>query len=164
MPLPLAPPTAGHRDRPALVHLSFLKCCAPYTGGSTSASNQFFPVDFGLRPSTLGSAPRKVPVNGFPRDFHFDTAGIPLCCGPPVCLPSWPFGTFTWHLRTYTSELAVDSLPPRPSDMLPGRLVNCRGWTFTSKKGSRCRLHDKAGSRKFHQVIPATAESVFQLK
>ena len=45
-----------------MVCLSFLKCCAPYTGGSTSALNQFFPVDFGLRPIMRGSAFRKAPT------------------------------------------------------------------------------------------------------
>ena len=35
----------------------------------------------------LGSSARP-PTNGFSWVFLFDTAGIPLCCGPPVCLPS----------------------------------------------------------------------------
>ena len=42
--------------------LSFLECCAPYTGGSPGAHNQFFPDDFGLRPIMRGSAFRKAPT------------------------------------------------------------------------------------------------------
>ena len=56
---PLAPSTAGHRDRPALVRFSVLECCAPYTGGSSSASDQFFLDDIGLRLTTHGSAVRE---------------------------------------------------------------------------------------------------------
>ena len=29
----------------------------------------------------------------FQVSFGYDTAGIPYCYGPPVCSPSWPFGT-----------------------------------------------------------------------
>jgi hypothetical protein len=45
----------------------------------------------------------------------------------------------------FTLELSADSLPPRRSSMLPGRLVNCRGWSFTNKKSSRCRLRHSEG-------------------
>ena len=102
-----------------------------------------------LRPSPLypGLGSPQSSRKRLPAGFPFRYGRHSFMLRPTACLPSWPFGTFTWHLRTYTSELAVDSLPPRPSDMLPGRLVNCRGWTFTSKKGSRCRLHGTDGNR-----------------
>ena len=65
--MPLAPSTAGHRDPPALVCLSILECCAPCTGGSTGAPNQFFPVDFGLRHTTLARLFRKGSHKTVPR-------------------------------------------------------------------------------------------------
>jgi hypothetical protein len=43
---------------PTVVYLSVLECCALYTGGSSSANDQFFLDDIGLRPTTLGSALR----------------------------------------------------------------------------------------------------------
>jgi hypothetical protein len=62
---------------PILLCLSVLECCAPYAGGSPSARDQFFLGDIGLRPTTLGSAIRESPTNGFPWGTYFGTAGIP---------------------------------------------------------------------------------------
>ncbi len=71
---------------------SFLECCAPFAGGSSGALDQFFPDDFGLRQDIKGSTTtvshKRIRVGG-----DFDNAGIPLCCGPPVCLPFCPSGT-----------------------------------------------------------------------
>ena len=65
-PLPLTPSTTGHRDRPALVCPSFLEC-ALYTGGSAGALDQFFPVDFGLRHTTVARLFRKGSHKTVPR-------------------------------------------------------------------------------------------------
>ena len=144
--LPLAPSTAGHRDRPALVRSSVLECCAPYTGGSSSAFDQFFLDDIGLRPTTLGSALREcshqrlqvgLPISA--RQAFLYVAALQLACPPGHSAP--PCGA----RGRFTPELSVDSLPLRQSGMLPGRLVDCRGRTLTGKKSGRCRLHRSAG-------------------
>ena len=62
---------------PTLVCFSVLECCAPYTGGLSSAANQFFLDNIGLRLTTHGSAFRKFPTKRFHVDYLFDTAGIP---------------------------------------------------------------------------------------
>jgi hypothetical protein len=62
---------------PTLVCFSVLECCAPYTGGLSSATNQFFLDNIGLRLTMHGSAFRKSPQNGFMWTTYFDTAGIP---------------------------------------------------------------------------------------
>jgi hypothetical protein len=138
-----------------LVCLSFLKCCAPYTGGSTSALSQFFPVDFGLRPIMLARLFRKRSHQTASRGRTFSirqaflyVAALQFACPPNRSAP--PTGT----RGRVTPELAVDSLPPRQSGMLPGRLVNCRDWTFTSKKGSRCRLHHNIVTEERGQLAP----------
>ncbi len=76
--------------------------------------------------------PQVSPTNGFPWGNPFDAAGIPYCYGPPVCSPSWPFGTAWWqHPRAFPFELAADSLPPRqsrdatrPTGQLPGLVLH----------------------------------------
>ena len=76
-PCCLRHPQTGPRDRPALSCSSFLECHVPYAGGSSSAHDQFFLDDIGLRLSTPGSAFREVPTNGFQWAGSFDTADIP---------------------------------------------------------------------------------------
>jgi hypothetical protein len=122
--------------------LPFLECYVLYAGGSSSALDQFFPDDIGLHLSYPGSAPRKwfhkrlhVGLSISARQTFLDVVAL------QVARPPWPFGTATQRPRAFTFELSVDSSPPRQSSMLPGRLVDCRGWSFTSKKGSRSRLH-----------------------
>src|SRR5215469_5740501 len=122
--LPLAPSTAGHRDRPALVCLSFLECL--YTGGSTSAPNQFFPVDIGLRLTTLARLFRKSSHKTASRGLSFSirraflyVAALQFACPPDRSAP--------WRLRTsyiraccrFVASATV-GCATRPTGQLPG--------------------------------------------
>jgi hypothetical protein len=60
-----------------LVCPSFLKCHVLYAGGSSSALDQFFPDDIGLRLGYPGSALRKSPTNGCTWGYDFGAADIP---------------------------------------------------------------------------------------
>jgi hypothetical protein len=128
---------------PLWVCPSILKCHALYAGGSSSALDQFFPDDIGLRLLLPGSAyrefSRKTASRGpciSTRQAFSNVAALQVACPPGRSAPQQCSAP-----GRCTFELPVDSLPPRQSNMLPGRLVDCRGWSCTSKKGSRSRLH-----------------------
>jgi len=81
---------------PLLVCPSFLKCYAPYAGGSSSALDQFFPDDIGLRLSYPGSALREwfhkrlhVGLSISARQTFHNVVALQVACPPgrsaPLC-------------------------------------------------------------------------------
>ena len=71
---------------PTLVYLSVLECCALYTGGSSSAFNQFFLGDIGLRLTTHGSALRVYPHQRLPVGYLFQYGRHSLMLRPSSLL------------------------------------------------------------------------------
>jgi hypothetical protein len=134
----LGHPLLVRRTVPILAYASALECHAPYAGGMPGALGQYFPGINGLHPTTQGSAVRKSPHQRF-------LVGLPFRHGRQSVM-LWPSRLLALltarhhcpqHPRAFALELPDESLPSRQSRMLPGRLADCRGWSFTSKKRSR---------------------------
>jgi len=91
---------------------------------SSSATSAFAPLRWARLSANLPqTASRGEPISA--RQAFLNVAALQLACPPGR---SAPYYSARGRL---TFELAADSLPPRQSSMLPGRLVNCRGGTST---------------------------------
>ena len=117
---------------PLLVCPSFLKCHVLYAGGPSSAPDQFFPDDIGLRLDYPGSALRKWYHQRLHVGLYISARQtFRKCCGPPGCLPSWPFGTamqrpralYIRAFRRFVTSSTVE-YATRPTGRLPGLVLH----------------------------------------
>jgi len=112
---------------PLLACPSFLECYVPYAGSSSSALDQFFPDDIGLRLCYPGSAPRKWYHNGFTWGCRFRRGRHSVMLWPSRLLAllavrhrnAAPEGLYSRAFSRFVTSSTVE-YATRPTGRLPG--------------------------------------------
>jgi hypothetical protein len=137
--LPLAPSTAGRPDLPAFGPAFSCWSAAPpdpavrrmHSTSSSPTSSAFISpaMRLGSRDDPAKRLPAGVGLSGGWAFLFVAALQLARSPGRSELLAQPP--------RALSPELADGLLPPRQSSQLPGRLVDCRGRSFTGEKGSR---------------------------